>query len=311
MSFTFTPPPPIQWRAAASEARTSVKPAPELVEMGGHLSTVQPPTMMSVDVSSVTASTTKGAAQSPPYGRLEMVTPMSLDMTAIPRGRVYAELWATDAGGAPMACFWRGYLQTSGDMVAGISSTPGAIMYPSWRLQAVVTQSDQGAATRIGFHCHIQPDVSQQAPSGFIHDEEPLSGEGEEVTVSLAAPAAGADYADKTVPAATKWRVESVFGTLTTSAAVADRQPRILYRTGGTTVGTHGPQVAHPASTTASWMFGRDLTLSSVLLKTPTVPITPRQLPAGTVVRLTTLNIDAADQWSAGTLVVRAWAVPA
>jgi hypothetical protein len=284
-----------------------------VVESGGRVSVVSPPQMIPVVVATATSATTKGGLQNLPFGRLETVTPMSLDSVAIPRGRMYAEFWLCDQAGNPMMCLWRDYLQTSGgDMTAGVSSVPGILVYPEWTVRAVVTQTGQGASTRIAFHCHVQTDVSQAAPSSYIHARAPGEGPGEYVEVALAAPAAGANYAGVNVGSKTRALIRGAEMTLTTSATVGTRVPRIVTAdSGGNTFSGACMTAGVPASAAANLFYGKGLTAAGASTSTSlTAPTPDVALNGPSILGFGCDNLQAADQFSAGELMFEQWAVP-
>jgi hypothetical protein len=284
----------------------------------GHATIFHVPQMLVVDVATQLNATVenKANAQSPPAGVLETVTPMSLDALAIPRGRVFAELWVTDSANTPMQCLWRGYLRTTGDMVAGPSSVPGIFLYPGWRLQANATQTGQGAPMRVGFHCHVQTDPTEarNTNGGFIWSEEPGSGRGEAVTVTVANPAAGADWS-VTVPNRERWSLKFLRERLISSAAVANRFPGVQVTPNSNLAMYARTANAMSASRTEDFTWGATLPdqaePAAGTARTVPLPQTDAFLEAGTQVASSTDNLQAADQWTGVALVVEKWAVPA
>lgn len=129
--------------------------------------------------------------------------------------------------------------------------------------------------------------------------------------ILLPTPAAGVDFATVPVPSGAKWLPRVFVGQLITAAAAANRILRTDYQDplgvifGGSAVGC-----LHPATITAqyrgllggshNYTNGTALTAASV----PTFPLPNLELPPDSRIAFVTTNIQAADQWSGGMLVV-------
>jgi hypothetical protein len=141
-------------------------------------------------------------------------------------------------------------------------------------------------------------------------NREPTEGQGLLRSVTVANPGAGADWL-ATVPIGARWRLNSVAGLLTTSAAAGTRYPRLLIDDGvnllvrvdaGMGQGPGGSQLysfaeGFPAQTTAD---GNNLA---------PLPANNR-LMEGWRVLMTTQGILGGDQWSQIALAVEEWLEP-
>lgn len=127
-------------------------------------------------------------------------------------------------------------------------------------------------------------------------------------SVPVANPAAGADW-NAVVPAGCAWELLSAEGTLTTSAAVANRVPNLRIRdAAGLELSRIGPQAVQAATLVGvfSYLVGFG-TVAGVSGQQMPLPSPPFFLPSGWQVGSVTTAIDVADQWSAVTLAVREW----
>jgi hypothetical protein len=135
-----------------------------------------------------------------------------------------------------------------------------------------------------------------------------LSGPGFQRTVQQANPAAGVDWT-VTVPAGVRWQLQSIFAVLTTSAAAANRLPRIQIDDGVNVIFAVPAAVNETASLAwlNSWGAGAGagafVDPNAIALALPN----DLYLLAGWRVRVVTANIQAADQWSQINLAVRSW----
>lgn len=118
-------------------------------------------------------------------------------------------------------------------------------------------------------------------------------------TVLVSAPAAGADWSIA-VPGAVVWQVEAVTAILTTSATVANRLPRLRLGDGSNTFCEIVPQSNQAASIAGRYSYARGLSAGPAVgaangqnVALPKLAM----LPAWTLT-MSTLNIDATDQWS-------------
>lgn len=115
-------------------------------------------------------------------------------------------------------------------------------------------------------------------------------------------PAAGADWSVK-VPGGHAWRLISVYAQLVTAAAVADRQVNLVLNDNIADFLVLPPVAVQAASltNTYSWVeHGNQAQVGTVqALELPEVI-----LPAGWTVKVSTTNLQAADQWTAPRLLV-------
>lgn len=133
-----------------------------------------------------------------------------------------------------------------------------------------------------------------------------ISGEGawrrSRIVVGVPQPAAGADWSVP-VPAGHLWNVLSILATLTTSAVVATRIPRLIFGDGVATFLDVPPFAGEAASLTRRYVWvpaGQGYTTGNgILSPLPEVP-----LGTGWTLATTTDAIDVADQWSAIKLAV-------
>lgn len=134
--------------------------------------------------------------------------------------------------------------------------------------------------------------------------ESALSGRGRMRSIALANPAAGADWTE-TVPAGVTWILRAVTATLTTSGTVATREINLVVQDATPHVLFESPGGNTEAATLAdvfSWFNGSSTTFEGAVVNGG-LPAEFR-LPAGWIVKTSTANIEAADQWSAITLTV-------
>jgi hypothetical protein len=247
-------------------------------------------------------------------GWLVAVAPLSLDGTAIRRGRIYAEAWAVDGSGNRVLCLWCGYLSCGADaraVPAGAVSTPGLLWDPAWNVIVVATHASQGAPTRVGFQCVIDPNGPPPG-LGSIHHEDPGTGPGEMIAADLAGPAAGADCAVQTVPACVTRRLVSIDSSMVTGAAAASRVLIVRFKDPTAILVARACQsvpVTASQSLPGCWYVGAGLGGSAGLAQT--CPLPGHQMPAGSTWQLTCLNIQAADQFGSFRAGAEEWAVPA
>ncbi len=142
-------------------------------------------------------------------------------------------------------------------------------------------------------------------PGGRIID--PREGPGVVRSSTLANPAAGADWTF-TVPTNARWRVQSVKGILTTSAAVANRVPRILLNDGASNVYIGTPNQSVPAGSNP-FVSGAPITATAAANVTDVlVPLPPTMyLEPGYTISSSTVGIQGADQWSGLVINVEEW----
>lgn len=130
---------------------------------------------------------------------------------------------------------------------------------------------------------------------GFIHSQQ------------VANPAAGTDFT-LTVPANTRWRIKSFDATLTTSAAVANRNVQIAIDDGANSVWAHDVAATIAASTSNTIVGTGTNAPTGVVTTIQSVVIPPDLIiPAGFRIRSATINLQAADQWSSIFFLVEEW----
>lgn len=119
---------------------------------------------------------------------------------------------------------------------------------------------------------------------------------------SQAAPAAGVDWTI-TVPAGRLWRVIGVLATLTTAAAVATRVVRLQATDGNATYLDLAPAATQVISLVRVYQWAQGLQPlaigGNITGALPDVVLQP-----GSILRVTTDAINAADQWSAPVVYV-------
>ncbi len=121
------------------------------------------------------------------------------------------------------------------------------------------------------------------------------------------APAAGADWT-QTVPTSARWRVRGFTASLTTSAVAGTRQPQIQVTDGVNVLFTIDAANTLAASLTAafSWVPGYPNTPLAVATRTTFIPL-DLTLFAGWIIRASTVNIQAGDQWTAPRFAIEEW----
>lgn len=146
-------------------------------------------------------------------------------------------------------------------------------------------------------------------PIGFPESAPrlPTDGMGQPRLAQSAIPAAGADFVF-TVPANTRMRIISLDATLTTSAAVANRNPALIVDDGANVVGEINAGVNQAASLAQEYTWGDTLPFSALFGGNLTAPLPSNLiLPGGWRVRSETTAIDVADQWTNANIHVIEW----
>ncbi|HEY5985050.1 MAG TPA: hypothetical protein VIV12_01520 [Streptosporangiaceae bacterium] len=119
-------------------------------------------------------------------------------------------------------------------------------------------------------------------------------------TVLVADPAAGADWSVR-IPVAESWLVQGLTATLVTSAAVANRAPRLEVTDEGVIISRFQPGRAPAASQTVRWSLvtgGPSAANTNSTIGTWGGP-TELLIHPGRTLQVITENIDVADQWLA------------
>jgi len=145
--------------------------------------------------------------------------------------------------------------------------------------------------------------VTDLQPSGWpiVLNRQPAYGEAQISAIIPAAPAAGADWSF-TVPSQQRYRVHTLAAVLTTAVAIANRDVHIVFQDGGGhTVGVFGSAFNQGAATVRTYSAGRGLAAindsgTGLLVN---FPLPTMDLIAGWSIASNTVNLQAADQWSA------------
>jgi hypothetical protein len=154
--------------------------------------------------------------------------------------------------------------------------------------------------------------VTAQHPAGFPNGRfvYPTEGPGRLREITVGNPAAGADWSIPIGPSAQRrWRVQSLNAQLLTSAVVANRIPRLqLLDDAGNLVWQSAPSQVIVASTTAQVSAGQGQATATTDTTTVNVVLPGSTFMAGSAaIRSSTLNIQAADQWSNIFMEVEEW----
>lgn len=113
------------------------------------------------------------------------------------------------------------------------------------------------------------------------------------------------------VPEGARWRLHSFTGELTTSVDVANREALLIISNDGIGAFSAAAGEAQTASLARTYVFaafGHKLAASQGSERMVGIPCLP--LPGETTIELTAENIEAADQFDAGALLVEEWIEP-
>jgi hypothetical protein len=125
--------------------------------------------------------------------------------------------------------------------------------------------------------------------------------------VTIPAPAAGADPVI-VVPANSNWRVESLSTSLVTDAVVANRVPHLVFDDGQGHVLFNTPFANNQiAASTVQYSAGASIVASSFDNAITACYPQHMLLLQGWRARMLTTALDAGDQWSAVTVLVKEW----
>jgi hypothetical protein len=125
-------------------------------------------------------------------------------------------------------------------------------------------------------------------------------------TIAVDRPAVGLDWTT-TVPAGHVWELATVFASLTSSAVVANRVPRLVVTAEGVTILDAPPAAVQAASLTRRYSWAGYEAAYQVDTGVA-VPLPPLVLAEGATVGSLTTALDVGDQWSAPVLyVVDSW----
>ena len=157
---------------------------------------------------------------------------------------------------------------------------------------------------------YVGSSVQQAWPGNRL--EQPTEGPGVLRSIVGTTPAAGADISE-TVPTGARWRPIVFFFSLTTSAAVANRQVRFQLQDASGNIIYHYPsQINQPASQTYYYNFAAGLVQVTPVGLTDyaaPLPIGVAML-AGYKLRTLTAALDVADQFTAPNYEVEEWIEP-
>ncbi len=145
---------------------------------------------------------------------------------------------------------------------------------------------------------------------GGLHQIQPIRGRLRVVTIAV--PAAGADWI-QTVPTGKIWKILSVAGLLTTGVGVANRVVYLAFDDGTNGYCQVPSNFVHTASLAKVYTgaFGVPEESSQVtIVNRITIPIPPMLMPAGHRIASVTVNIQAADAWTAIFLLVEEFDQP-
>lgn len=205
---------------------------------------------------------------------------------------------------AAAASFTRNIPLTEGYLLSVAISSPGNISRGTiFAVAKLIRNTAAGAqAVQILFSDYLSFNGGIGFPGGRQISASESTGNLKSVTGS--APAAGADFV-LAVPAFLRWRVVGVFATLVTSAAAANRIPRIRLDDGAVVYHQGTPNQVVPASTNAN-VSGNTATQAAVAGDPAVMVPFPSGLilPPAHRILSNTLNIQAGDQWSAATALV-------
>ena len=135
----------------------------------------------------------------------------------------------------------------------------------------------------------------------------PNEGAGNLFAVTLANPAAGADWT-VTIPTFCRRRVAAVVAQLVTNATVASRIPEIRVQSGSVLEYVGTPTLAVPASTTAQVCGSPSVSTAIAGQVDVMIPLgQPLIMPGGSKLQSATLGLQAGDQWSNVTILFEEW----
>jgi hypothetical protein len=169
--------------------------------------------------------------------------------------------------------------------------------------------SGPGNPAQMLFADYVTTQATSAYPNGRVLS--PVEGPGFVYFFAESNPAAGADWG-VVLPANTRWRVRGMTGVLTTSAAVANRQPSIAVL-GSTGQGFQGfPTVNAVASGTYHITAGGIAPYTAINPLDIPLPLPPDLVLASTsgvasAIQGSTVGLQAGDQWSAVALLIEEW----
>lgn len=136
----------------------------------------------------------------------------------------------------------------------------------------------------------------------------PLEGPGAIRVITATVPAAGADWSE-TVPTGAVWELVACRASFVAAAAVATRQPFMLLDDGVNALYYLSGHGGATANSTTLYQWAQGVPFTGLLAGAPAPIAVPTRvrLSAGSRVRVSTINVQAADQWSAIVLLVNEW----
>lgn len=251
----------------------------------------------------------------PEGATIRSIQPLLPVGASVPRGRIYLEALVVRRGTSAaeqLACLWSAYVYAPGRVRA---SNPNFACPDGYAIVLRATQSGQGAVTNVSARVIFDDDPSaRNSGAGYIHHEEPGSGQGEIVRTTIANPGAGADPASVALGSRERGRARTFVGTLTTSAVAGNRIPEIALLTAA--LGTIERRIASTAHSTV--LAGRQImaVLNPALQPNAganqIIMPTPETVGEATNVwQVGTTGLDPGDAWTGLTLTTERWAVPA
>lgn len=189
-------------------------------------------------------------------------------------------------------------------IAASFQPGPGQV----WAMLELVRGANSSSPQVLATLCagYVMQSTPMFWPGGI--NQVPLGGEAHLRSITGSVPAAGAEISE-VVPSFARWDLLSIRATLTTSAAAANRDPALLLDD-STNVFFEAIVPAHQTASAAwrtTWAQGIQplypITNGPML---SALPVGVRLGPAYRI-RTSTLNIQAADQWSAIQYLVREW----
>lgn len=142
-------------------------------------------------------------------------------------------------------------------------------------------------------------------PGGKLRSS--LEGPGWLRSITGTDPAAGAEIVE-TVPAGVRWRPLLLTHAFTTSAAVANREPQLALDDGANLLALIPSGSSQPASLTLQYSWSRGAAVQFAAVGVSAAGVMPDiVLPAGARIRTQTVNLQAADNYSAPQYLVEEW----
>jgi hypothetical protein len=155
---------------------------------------------------------------------------------------------------------------------------------------------------------------------GYVTDEQELGWPGSPIADSLSHSGAlligvvpdqiaGLDWS-ATVPDGVRWEILSAAGILTTSAAVANRIPRLFFtHPGPVTILVVPHQFQGVASSVLSYTWGQGLAGTLTAPGQGAIGVLPQNFPllSGTTIATNTVGLQAGDQWTNIRMMIREW----